>query len=81
MVVDARPTPDGVSYDGTTGFWRPRIQLRDAAFSLSPTRAQSIYFRDYDTDPEIGWGTSRLPSRPPLLQVGTASSGTSLVTA
>ena len=36
------------------GFWRPRIQVRDAAFSLKPTRTQSIYFVDYDQ----GWGVA-----------------------
>ena len=34
------------------GYWRPRIQVRDASFSLKPTRTQSIYFTDYDR----GWG-------------------------
>ncbi len=54
LVVDARPNPDAVAYDGTTGYWRPRIQLRDAAFSLGHTPAQSIYFRDYATEANIG---------------------------
>jgi len=54
MTVDARPNPDGVAYDETTGYWRPRIQLRDAAFSLGRTRAQTIYFRDYETDVNVG---------------------------
>ena len=49
MVVDARPRPDAVQYDDTTAYWRPRIQLRDAAFSLEHTPSQSIYFKDYDT--------------------------------
>jgi immune inhibitor A len=52
MVVDAHPKVDGVTYkDGATdlvGYWRPRILLRDAAFSLKPTRTQSIYYFDYD---------------------------------
>ena len=56
MVVDARPSPDSVDYaDGTddyTGYWRPRIQVRDASFSVKPTKTQSIYFVDYD----MGWG-------------------------
>ena len=56
MVVDAHPKVDSVAYDdGTTdyvGYWRPRIQVRDAAFSLNPTKTQSIYFTDYDR----GWG-------------------------
>lgn len=64
LVVDARPTPDGVSYDGTTGYWRPRIQLRDAAFSLSPARAQSIYFRDNGTDPATDVGERVAPGKP-----------------
>ena len=36
--------------DGGTdylGVWRPRIQVRDASFSLRPTQTQSIYFADY----------------------------------
>jgi immune inhibitor A len=64
MVVDARPTPDGVSYGGSTGYWRPRIQLRDAAFSLAPTHAQSIYFRDYARDPAADVGERLAPGRP-----------------
>ena len=52
MVVDSHPKADSVPYgDGGTdylGFWRPRIQVRDAAFSLSPTKTQSIYFADYE---------------------------------
>jgi immune inhibitor A len=51
MVIDAHPKPDSVAYsDGPTdyvGYWRPRIQVRDASFSLKPTRTQSIYFTDY----------------------------------
>jgi immune inhibitor A len=58
MVVDSHPRPDGVAYsDGTSdymGFWRPRIQVRDASFSLKPTWTQSIYFIDYDQ----GWGVA-----------------------
>jgi immune inhibitor A len=58
MVVDAHPKVDSVAYtDGTTdyvGYWRPRIQVRDASFSLNPTRTQSIYFTDY----EQGWGVA-----------------------
>ena len=58
MVVDAHPKVDSVAYsDGATdyvGYWRPRIQVRDAAFSLKPTRTQSIYFIDYDE----GWGVA-----------------------
>lgn len=56
MVVDSHPVPDSVAYsDGGTdyvGYWRPRIQVRDASFSLKPTRTQSVYFVDY----EQGWG-------------------------
>ena len=56
MVVDAHPKPDGVAYsdgaDDYYGYWRPRIQVRDAAFSLKPTTTQSVYFVDYDQ----GWG-------------------------
>ncbi len=51
MVVDAHPWVDSVAYrDGGTdylGVWRPRIQVRDASFSLRPTQTQSIYFADY----------------------------------
>ncbi len=54
LVVDARPNPDGVAYDDTTGYWRPRIQLRDAAFGLGHTPAQSIYFRDYSEGVNVG---------------------------
>jgi immune inhibitor A len=56
MVVDARPEPDAVEYsDGTTdhvGYWRPRVQVRDASFGLKRTKTQSLYFADYDQ----GWG-------------------------
>jgi len=56
MVVDAHPKPFGVGYsDGTKdyfGYWRPRIQVRDAAFGTAPTKTQSVYFVDYDQ----GWG-------------------------
>ncbi len=38
--------------DDFYGYWRPRIQVRDASFSLKPTRTQSVYFVDYDQ----GWG-------------------------
>ncbi|HEY5387696.1 MAG TPA: immune inhibitor A domain-containing protein [Thermoleophilia bacterium] len=58
MVVDARPIPDGVSYGDTIGFWRPRIQVRDAAFSIKPTQTQSIYFRDYDAGVNVGERTA-----------------------
>ena len=56
MVVDARPLPDGVAYDGgaSYGYWRPRIQVRDACFSLKPTRSQSVYFVDYDAGMAVG---------------------------
>jgi immune inhibitor A len=54
LVVDARPDPDGVGYGGTTGYWRPRIQLRDAAFSLGETPSQPIYFRDYSAEVDVG---------------------------
>ena len=64
LVVDARPDPDGVRYDETTGYWRTRIQLRDAAFSLTPTRTQSIYFRDYATEPATDVGESIAPGKP-----------------
>jgi immune inhibitor A len=57
-VLDARPIPDGVGYnDGVNdvvGYWRPRIQVRDAAFSVKPTPTQSIYFVDYDAGWAIG---------------------------
>ena len=59
MVVDARPLPDGVGYGGDTyGYWRPRIQVRDAAFSLQPTSTQSIYFKDYDAGVNVGERTA-----------------------
>lgn len=62
MVVDAHPKPDSEAYtDGTAdyvGYWRPRIQVRDAAFSLRPTRTQSIYFVDYDRDWAVGESTA-----------------------
>ena len=71
MVVDARPKPDGVAYsdgsDRLLGYWRPRIQVRDAAFSLKPTKTQSIYFVDYDQ----GWGVGE-STRP---RQGRASRG------
>ena len=55
MVVDAQPQPDSIVYDGaTTGYWRPRIQVRDAAFSTKPTPAQTIYFRDYEARVNVG---------------------------
>jgi immune inhibitor A len=54
MVVDARPLPDGVAYDGAVGFWRPRIQVRDAAFGLTPTRTHSIFFTDYEAGVNVG---------------------------
>jgi immune inhibitor A len=54
MMVDARPMPDGVAYSDTYGYWRPRIQVRDAAFSIVPTKTQSIYFKDYDANPPYG---------------------------
>ncbi len=56
MVVDAHPKPIGVAYsDGARdyfGYWRPRIQVRDAAFGTAPTKTQSVYLVDYDQ----GWG-------------------------
>lgn len=58
MVVDARPLPDGVTYGGAYGSWRPRIQVRDASFSLKPTRTQSIYFKDYVADANVGERTA-----------------------
>ena len=54
MVIDARPQPDGVAYDGAVGYWRPRIQVRDAAFSVKRTPSQSIWFRDYDAGVAVG---------------------------
>ena len=62
MVVDAHPKPTGVAYtDGNAdyfGYWRPRIQVRDASFSRSPTRTQSIYFTDYDQGWAVGESTA-----------------------
>ena len=57
-VVDARPIPDGVAYWGTVGYWRPRIQVRDASFSVSPAKTQSIYFRDYGAGANVGERTA-----------------------
>jgi immune inhibitor A len=54
MVVDARPMPDGVAYADTVGYWRPRIQVRDASFSLKPTTTQSMYLKDYDANQPYG---------------------------
>jgi immune inhibitor A len=65
MVVDARPLPDGVDYtdggDAYTGYWRPRIQVRDAAFSVKPTKTQSVYFVDYDRG--LGIGERTVPGK------------------
>ena len=62
MVVDAHPKVDSVAYrDGTTdyvGYWRPRIQVRDASFSLKRTQTQSIYFTDYDQGRGVGESTA-----------------------
>jgi len=54
MVLDARPLPDGIAYEETVGYWRPRIQVRDAAFSLERTSFQSIWCRDYDAGVSVG---------------------------
>jgi len=61
MVIDARPQPDGIAYDDTVGYWRPRIQVRDAAFSVKRTPSQSIWFRDYDAG--VGVGESVAPGK------------------
>ena len=65
MVVDAHPKPVGVAYsDGTkdyVGYWRPRIQVRDAAFGTAPTKTQSVYFVDYDQG--AGRGRGRGPGQ------------------
>jgi immune inhibitor A len=53
-VVDARPIPDAIAYGDTVGYWRPRIQVRDAAFSLNRTPSQSIWFADFDADVAVG---------------------------
>ncbi len=62
MVIDAHPKPNGVAYsDGAKdsfGYWRPRIQVRDAAFSLRPTKTQSIYFTDYGRSIGVGESTA-----------------------
>ena len=60
-VVDARPQPDALAYHETIGFWRPRIQVRDAAFSVKRTSSQSIWFRDYDAG--VGVGESVAPGK------------------
>jgi immune inhibitor A len=61
MVVDAHPQPDGIPYDQTVGYWRPRIQVRDAAFSVKRTPSQSIWFRDYDAG--VGVAESVAPGK------------------
>ena len=65
MVVDAHPKPMGVTYsDGTRdyfGYWRPRIQVRDAAFGTVPTKTQSVYFVDYDEG--VAAGEDVVPAR------------------
>jgi len=61
QVIDSRPIPDGIAYDDTVGYWRPRIQARDAAFSLKRTPSQSIWFRDYDAG--VGVGESVAPGK------------------
>ena len=53
-VVDARPIPDSVAYGDATGYWRPRILVRDSAFSLKPTATQSLYYTDYDQSVSVG---------------------------
>ena len=58
MMVDSRPMPDGVAYGDAYGYWRPRIQVRDAAFSRDPTKTQSIYFKDYDAGVDVGERTA-----------------------
>ncbi|MCX6372756.1 MAG: immune inhibitor A [Actinobacteria bacterium] len=60
-VVDARPLPDGVAYGETVGYWRPRIQVRDAAFSVKRTPSQSIWFQDFDVG--VGVGESVAPGK------------------
>jgi immune inhibitor A len=62
MVVDAHPRPDAVGYDGGIGYWRPRIQVRDAAFGLTPTSPQVISFRDYENSLDGGQRTA--PGKP-----------------
>lgn len=42
MVVDARPVPDWYGSSADPVYWRQRIQVRDASFSLLPTPAQAI---------------------------------------
>ena len=69
QVVDAHPRPTGVAYsDGQTdymGYWRPRIQVRDASFSTKPTKTESIYFVDYDQGTAVGESTAPgKPARP-----------------
>ena len=60
-VVDARPIPDGIVYDETVGYWRPSIQVRDAALSVKRTPSQSIWFQDYDAG--VGVGESVAPGK------------------
>ena len=53
-VIDARPIPDGIAYGETVGYWRPRIQVRDAAFGVKPSASQSIWFTDFDAGVAVG---------------------------
>ncbi len=63
MVVDGRPQPDSVTYDtSTVGYWRPRIQVRDAALGLDTSADQSIYFQDKERGVDVGQATA--PGKP-----------------
>ena len=44
-----------------SAYWRPRIQVRDAAFSVKRTPSQSIWFTDYDAG--VGVGDSVAPGK------------------
>lgn len=58
LVVDAHPRADGIVRIRPAAYWRPRIQLRDAAFSITATPAQRIWFRDYATVTDLGERTA-----------------------
>ena len=54
-------SPTATARTTYVGYWRPRIQVRDAPFSLKPTKTQSIYFVDYDAG--LGVGESTAPGK------------------
>ena len=67
MVVDGRPQPDSVTYDGATvGYWRPRIQVRDAALGPVASADQTIYFQDKERAVDVGQETAPGKAAQPL---------------